>query len=92
MAGARIERHAKAVAYAVGENLLNIPAYLPANIPSGVEKRIIRRNGSIVVESQDCSGEMSLVGFGPPELIVRHGSLHVVLQPAPAPCITKQNV
>src|SRR5262245_1375781 len=92
IAGAGIEGHAKAVGYAVGENFLNIPAHLPAHIPSGVEKGIIRRSGSIVVESQDYSREMGLVRFGAPELIIRGWSLHVVLQPAPAPSISKDSL
>src|SRR5688572_6167843 len=70
VAGKRIERHSEAVAHAIREDLLDIGADLAPNIRARDKERVVRRRRPVVVEPENDTGKVRVVGFGPAELIV----------------------
>src|SRR6266540_235503 len=70
--GHRVEGHPEAVADAVGEDLLDVGPHLAAHGRTRGEERVVGGHGAIVVEPDDHSGEVGVVGLRSAELVVRH--------------------
>src|SRR6185503_6568891 len=86
----RIECEPEAVADAVREYFLDIRARLPADLRASGEEWIVRRRAPIVVQSEDHTGEMVVVGLRAPELIVgrrRCRAFDEILQLAASPVV-----
>ena len=71
-AGARIDGQPKAVADAVGEDLLNVRADLAPDAAAEVEERIVPRRRAIVVEAENDAAEVGVVGLRPAKLVIRN--------------------
>ena len=87
-AGDGIKGHAEAVPDPIGEDFLNVRAYLPTNGGASGVEGVIRRGASVVVQPKDHTGQMRVVGLRPAELVIgvsRRRALGQVLRlPAPA--------
>ena len=73
VAAERVERHAEAVADAVGEDLLDVVADLAADGRARGEERVVGRRRAVVVQPQDHAGEVRVVRLGAAPMNVPRG-------------------
>ena len=71
--GDRVERHAVAVAEAVGVDLLDVLPDVAAHLGAVVVERVPARRGAVRVEPEDDAREVRVVGHRPAEDVVHHG-------------------
>src|SRR5205085_9562297 len=65
-----VEVHPEAVAYAVGEDLLDVGGRLSRLEGLYVRVRVVGGRRAVVVESEDDAGQVRVVGLGAAELVV----------------------
>src|SRR3954466_7783140 len=90
-----IDRHPKAVPNSVGEDLLHVRTGLAWNRCTGRIEGIVSRHGAVVVQPENDTGQMGIVGFRSSELIVvcwRRRTVCQILQPAAAAVVPDDDV
>ena len=96
VARARVEGHPEAVADPVGEEALDVGADLAADGGAGCEERVVARGRAVLVQAQDGSRQVGVVGLRATERVVRHagpeGPVHQVLHLPATPHVAHQDV